>query len=49
MSLSQTSASLAILSTRAVQAVLREWGVRGVFTSSMRLEDVVDAVEEALR
>ena len=31
------------------QAVLREWGVRGVFTSSMRLEDVVDAVAEALR
>ena len=31
------------------QPVLREWGVRGVFTSSMRLEDVVDAVAEALR
>jgi methylmalonyl-CoA mutase C-terminal domain/subunit len=31
------------------QTVLREWGVRGVFTSGMRLEDVVDAVAEALR
>jgi len=31
------------------QTVLREWGVRGVFTSSMRLEDIVDAVAEALR
>jgi methylmalonyl-CoA mutase C-terminal domain/subunit len=31
------------------QAVLRDWGVRGVFTSGMRLEDVVNAVAEALR
>lgn len=29
-------------------AVLRAWGVRGVFTSGMRLEDVVDAVARAL-
>ena len=29
-------------------AELRGWGVRGVFTSSMRLEDVVAAVAKAL-
>jgi methylmalonyl-CoA mutase C-terminal domain/subunit len=29
-------------------AVLRQWGVRGVFTSSMRLEDVVAAVAGVL-
>lgn len=29
-------------------AVLRDWGVRGVFTSRMRLEDVVEAVAKAL-
>lgn len=31
------------------QAVLLEWGIKGVFTSSMSLEEVVTAVAKALR
>lgn len=30
------------------RAVLLEWGVKGVFTSTMRLDDVIDGVARAL-